>query len=35
LNELRDEKSKYEEDQRVKYIEYVEEVEKLMGRLQE
>lgn len=32
---MRDEKSKYEEDQRMKYIDYVEEVEKLMSKLQD
>ncbi|CDW87267.1 UNKNOWN [Stylonychia lemnae] len=35
LQTLRDEKSKYEEDQRMKYIDYVEEVEKLMSKLQD
>ena len=32
---MRDEKSKYEEEQRIKYLDYVEEVEKVMGKLQD
>ena len=32
---MRDEKSSYEEDQRVKYIEFVEELESIMKKLHE
>ena len=35
LQGLRDEKSSYEEDQRVKYIEFVEELESIMKKLHE
>ena len=35
LDQLRAEKGDYEEAQRVKYIDYAEQVEKLLGRLQE
>lgn len=35
IQSLRDEKSKYEEEQRVKYIEFVEELETIMARLHE
>lgn len=35
LQAMRDDKSKYEEEQRVKYLDYVEDIEKVMSKLQD
>lgn len=35
LQQMRDDKSQYEEEQRIKYLDFVEEIEKLMSKLQD